>query len=373
MSAKTSLSTLSLLIALLILASSLPAQSLGLSSGRSVLVGSHGDKSLVPGSCRACHRGMRMLIDGEESTCLSCHSSDQARTEMERRGLLGHTRNVLADMSVEVAKPYAHPVLNVKGVHRSYEALPEESPNVPRHSECVDCHKAHVLTKEKPFRGFAGRRVGNFIAQIEEEYELCYRCHAESANLPVGSTNKSVEFDKSNPSFHPVEGEGRSSYVISLIEPYVARAKKKDEISQIMCSDCHGNDDPDGPSGPHGSIYEGILKDRYEMEDGLDETVFTYALCYRCHDRNSILANESFRYHSLHILGSGDALNPGTSCFTCHDAHGSTENPYLIRFNPEVVFPTVDEILEYKAEGVETRRGSCSLVCHEVEHNPKSY
>jgi len=348
--------------------------SVALAKETGVLTGIHGKKSVVPGSCRACHRGMRMFLSGEEAPCLACHGDDDDRREMERRDLLKRTGGViLEDIGAELAKPFAHPVLSVKGVHRSYEALPEEAVNVPRHAECVDCHRPHVLDVGKPFRGISGRRVGNFVTEISEEYELCFRCHSTSANLSSTSTDKALEFGLSNPSYHPLLGEGRNSMVVSLVEPYVARATKSGEISRIICSDCHGSNDPDGPRGPHGSIYEGLLKNLYEMGDEVDETEVAYALCYRCHDRDSILANESFPYHASHIRGNPNTENPGTSCFTCHDAHGSTVYPYLIRFNSDVVSENVDGKLEYRMEGAYSRQGACSLNCHGVEHSDSKY
>jgi cytochrome c553 len=265
-------------------------------------------------------------------------------------------------------KPYNHPVLTVQGAHRKNEALPEEIVNAVRHSECVDCHDPHLTEKKNPYRGLKGKRVGNFIADVEYEYELCYRCHAESANLPGTSSNKHEEFMTTNPSFHPVEGEGKNTLVISLKEPYVAQKKKPNEISIISCRDCHGSDDPDAPKGPHGSNYPGLLVLNYEMDDDRQESDYAYALCYKCHERSSILSDESFPYHSLHIqgrLGQG-----GTSCFTCHDAHGSSQYPNLMRFNDEVVFENSDGKLKFEAQGYSTRHGSCFLSCHDVEHNP---
>ncbi|BCR05771.1 c-type cytochrome [Desulfuromonas versatilis] len=339
-----------------------------------VLQGAHGDKELLPGSCRACHRGMAMKISGEENVCLDCHGDTARRQEMERRGMLKNaSRLELANIHTDLRKAYAHPVLTTSGVHRQRETLPEEQVNAARHAECVDCHQPHVLDIGKPFRGISGKRVGNFIADIDKEYELCYRCHSSSANLPASSTNKHAEFKATNPSFHPVEAEGRNKYVISLKSPYVAEAEKPGDVSMISCSDCHGSDDPDGPRGPHGSRYRGLLNVNYEMTDGRPESEYAYGLCYKCHDRSSILGNESFPYHALHIEGRSAANLEGTSCFTCHDAHGSSRYQYLIRFNEEVVKANSADKLEFKAQGVASRHGSCLLTCHGVEHNPKSY
>ncbi|TYO98733.1 doubled CXXCH motif protein [Geothermobacter ehrlichii] len=336
--------------------------------GRTVLDGAHGDRQLLPRTCRACHRGMAMAIRGEEEVCYACHGSQDERDKMRRAGLLGDGAR-LDNIAREFRKPYRHPVEKSRGVHHPQERLPEEQVNAARHVECVDCHHPHQVDRDQPFRGMVGKRVGNFQGAIENEYELCYRCHAESANLPIGSTNKHAEFKQTNRSYHPVEAEGRNLYVISLLPPYNERKENPGDVTRMTCSDCHGSDDASGPQGPHGSNYAGLLRLNYDTSDERPESRYAYELCYRCHDRTSILSNESFPYHALHIRG-----NPaGTSCHTCHDAHGSSKYQYLIRFNEEVVSPTADGKLEFKATGIGTRHGSCLLNCHGVEHNPMSY
>ncbi len=338
------------------------------------LPGLHGDKTILPKSCRACHRGMSMAINGEERTCLRCHGNSSERQQMEAGGYI--TRGVVRDykdIEVELRKPYSHPVLVTSGVHKQREVLPEELANAKRHAECIDCHEPHQLQKNAPFRGISKRGIGNFSADVNEEYELCYKCHAESANLPVDTTNKREEFRRTNPSFHPIEGEGANAYVISLKLPYAARKEQPGDVSTVSCSDCHGSDRDNGPRGPHGSLYRGLLVDNYEMESGRSENPRAYALCYRCHERDSILGNESFPYHAQHIQGNGTREFYGTSCFTCHDAHGSRTNQYLIRFNEEVVEPNMAGELKFRAQGVASRHGSCALSCHGVDHEPKSY
>jgi len=338
------------------------------------LTGLHGDESILPKSCRACHRGMNMSISGEEISCLRCHGSSSDRQQMIAGGYMTVSAGRdLENIEVELRKPYTHPVLDVSGVHQQREVLPEELVNAKRHSECVDCHEPHQLQKNDPYRGISKRGVGNFSADVTEEYELCYKCHADSANLPADSTNKRDEFRRSNPSFHPIEGEGANSYVISLKSPYKARKEQPGDVSTISCNDCHGSDSYNGPKGPHGSVYEGLLVDNYEMESGRSENQRAYALCYRCHERSSILGNESFPTHALHIQGNGTREFAGTSCFTCHDAHGSRTNQFLIRFNENIVEPNIAGDLQFKAVGVASRHGSCALSCHGVDHEPKSY
>ena len=293
---------------------------------------------------------------------------------MEAAGYLRMAGNVrLSDIETELRKPYSHPVLSVSGVHRQNEILPETQVNALRHAECVDCHDPHQADRDDPFRGISGKRVGNFMTEITQEYELCYKCHGESANLPPLSTNKKLEFRPINRSYHPIEAEGASAQVISLKEPYAARKERPGDISVIKCSDCHGSDNPAAPKGPHGSVFRGLLVNNYEMKDERPESPYAYALCYRCHERSSILSNESFPYHASHILGDRGTDRPGTSCFTCHDAHGSMGNPYLIRFNEDIVEPNQAGKLEFRARGVSARHGSCSLSCHGVDHDSKKY
>lgn len=315
-----------------------------------------------------------MIVDGEEGPCLACHGVSSVRQTMASKGFLGKSISAeLQDIEAELRKPFNHPVLLVRGVHQNSEILPEEVTNAKRHSECVDCHDPHLTEKAKPFRGIKGRRVINQISEIGSEYELCYKCHATSANLPVFATDKAAEFRKTNPSFHPVEGEGKLAFVVSLKEPYVARKERERDISTISCSDCHGSDASDGPKGPHGSNFRGLLRNNYDMDDARSESEYAYALCYNCHSRTSILANESFAYHSLHIEGNRSNGQAGTSCFTCHDAHGSTVNPYLLRFNEIIVRPNSEGKVEYKSEGVAARHGACSLTCHGSEHKSRAY
>lgn len=313
---------------------------------------------------------MSMSINGEEDSCLNCHGADTARAYMQNKGYLKQNSG-LVDIGAELRKPYRHPVLDIRNVHRQNEILPEDAISSPRHSECVDCHDPHQLTAEKPYAGIGGKRIINQVVEIEKEYELCYLCHSDSQNLPGNSTNKHAEFKTTNRSYHPVEGEGASEFVISLKEPYAARKERPGDISVISCSSCHGSDEPNGPKGPHGSNYEGLLKFNYETRDGMTESEFTYALCYECHERDSILGDESFPYHSLHVAGRN--RQGGTSCFSCHDAHGSIRYSSLIRFNEDVVEPLPSGKLEFRTVSANSRSGSCSLVCHGVTHDDFEY
>lgn len=318
----------------------------------------------LPVSCNSCHvkyvRGEPWATVGEEKFCYLCHGEETKQNKSKETGRLSSKVSSLLDISAEFNKLSRHPV-EIRGVHSRREILPETNTKIPRHSECQDCHEPHYsYPKIKIEKG--KKKPGNH-PDLENEYELCYKCHSYSANLPPGRTNKAIEFQPTNPSYHPVESEGKNLNLPSLLPPLKAGE------SIINCTDCHNNDNQNGPSGPHGSIYPPILIKNYVPADGYMENEFTYALCYECHSRKSILNNESFPYHSLHIV------EKKTSCYACHNSHGSPANPHLIEFRLDR-----SEADSFGRFGFVDRgevRGECYLKCHPadggIEHNPKTY
>lgn len=318
----------------------------------------HGNLSVMPARCASCHRGhgeknSPMLRFNEEELCFKCHGSQTERDRAVRDGIISggvNPKSVIDDFQ----KPYRHPV-ELNGKHRVGDVnSPEQM--LERHSECSDCHNPHMVGGFRRFSGSGMMEKEWTAAGVVFQFELCYKCHSSIANLPLSETDKRAEFNTANASFHPVEGEGRHTNLPSLTKEY-----------RIMkCTDCHGSDS--GSDAPHGSIYENILKKNYTKHDG-PESNEAYALCYSCHSRSSILANESFRFHRQHIVDNN------TSCYTCHDSHGSINNPMLIRFNKDPRFtrinPSGSGRLEFYRLG--NNKGGCYLNCHGVDHNPKEY
>lgn len=301
-------------------------------------VPTHLDKSKVKKGCSECHKGhgkagTPLLAQSKDDFCFGCHSSS------------GNAPDIYS----EVLKSSRHPVLDTGRYHMTGETLPERDPSRPRHVSCYDCHNIHKSEKGKPIeglRGYSGR--GAPLKHVKNEYELCYRCHSDSVNLSSDELNISFDFSVSNASYHPVETQGRSRFVPSL-------KKKMGPSSTITCSDCHGSDNQFGPQGPHGSIYEPILKFRYNRLPG-SESQDTYRLCYECHDRTSILSDASFKAHKLHIVYNQ------ASCAQCHDSHGSRLYSALIEFDMNNVFPNSTGELNYMSaiQG----RPRCFLSCH---------
>lgn len=342
-------------------------------SSAPAFAGDHLDRKNLPRGCATCHYKKNLHGGGGSESCIICHGNPQRRTNPLKMpvGAVVNTGG-LKNIESEFYKTFRHPTFDTPGLHKTNEILPEVDSKALRHADCVDCHHPHYATKENVFAGIKGKRVVNQVVAVSMEAEVCYRCHGDSVNLPGKYTNKRIEFSLNNPSFHPVEGEGKNSAVISLLRPYKEKKVLPTDVSIISCGDCHGNDDANGPKGPHGSRYRYILKDNFDASDNILEGSQVYALCYRCHSRTSILANESFKYHALHIQGKS-LTQYGTSCFTCHNSHGSADYKYLIQFNKSVVSPNSKGLLKFVEKGTAKFSGECYLTCHGVEHNPKSY
>lgn len=290
-------------------------------------------------------------------TCLACHSGQPG------------SPNIAADL----ARPYTHETFS-----------PVDPPDPQnRHAACTDCHEAHTMTSSV---ALAPNVPGNFgmidgvsasgspLQIARHEYEVCFKCHANNNPVPrrvarqAPSNNTRLQFDPSAISFHPVEVPGRNTFVPSLKPGW-------NESSLVRCADCHGSHTagPGAASGIHGSVHPGLLVANYSTADFTNESAHAYALCYSCHDRNSILNNESFPLHRQHIV------EQRTSCATCHDAHGiasiqgsPTRNSHLINFDTSVVRPLPGTgRMEFIDRGVLS--GTCYLSCHGVNHAPAEY
>ena len=321
-------------------------------------------------ACENCHNphnagGAARLLNysAEETNCMVCHSGTVASS----------TKNIQTQLN----KTYKHNVAGYSGIHDPTEANIAST----MHVECVDCHNPHatrVLSASAPnangyIEGVKGvSTTGAAVSAITYQYELCYRCHADSQNKPSSPTTRQIaqnnvrlEFDPANPSYHPIETAGKNLNVPSLITPWTTSSK-------MYCTDCHASDGTGSPKGPHGSTIAQILVDQYNRVDNTSETSTLYALCYKCHSRTSILANNSFKEHSRHISGTK------TPCNTCHDPHGisssqgdGTKNSNLINFNTSNCFPAKSGKLYFEDLGLYT--GRCYVKCHNHQHDPSSY
>jgi len=331
-------------------------------------------------------------------TSAGCHSSQpppaHAAAATASAGTGGAVRTGMADIGRQVLKVSAHhepPGLTPMVARRPGTAASSGIRSV----NCVDCHNPHVasdLTAQAPYASGLVRSVSGVDRNAAElttatyEYELCFKCHADNtpdmAYVPrvLSETNKRLDFDTSNPSYHPVLGIGRNLNIPSIpssLEPTLSPA------AIIYCTTCHA-DDEGGSRGPHGSSFVPILKERYETADGTPESYDNYALCYRCHDRSSILSDASFaRTLTPQGLRGGHSghLAAGAACATCHDPHGvydaagptgTDAHTHLINFAIGIVLPkTGGDYPVFVDTG--TFSGRCTLVCHGVAHDNATY
>ncbi|MCP4246605.1 MAG: hypothetical protein GY778_06115 [bacterium] len=323
------------------------------------------------------HRERLLRHRRDEDNCLNCHSGRVSRF------------NILSDMR----KRSGH---NARKYDRIHDAA-EDPFMVSAHVECVDCHNPHAVTGdavprvlklatpgpktiEPEMRFVSGRSAtGRTLERARVEYEVCLKCHSEGRTGPrlretvtrsVSTTNVRREFDTTNASYHPVYGPGRNRDVPSLASPLTAN-------STVGCLDCHDSDNArsrggSGPNGPHGSIHKPLLAERYTIRDESTESAANYALCYRCHERSSILGNESFPLHRRHIV------DQRTPCSVCHDAHGvppsarGGDHTHLINFDTSAVRPSdFSRKIEFRDTG--RLRGNCTLRCHNFNHENIAY
>lgn len=327
--------------------------------------------TVAENGCENCHNphtagGKPGLMNylAEESNCLNCHNGHVAST------------NILS----QATKPYIH---NVYGYNMDHDPA-EDALVSSMHVECEDCHNPHAVYNASA----AAPAVNGYLAGVKGinqsgspvnpalyQYEVCYRCHADSPGKPASKTTRQIEqnnvrleFDLGNPSFHPVAGAGVNPNSPSLISPGYS------ESSVIYCTDCHASDGASSPAGPHGSIYPSIMKMRYETADYTVESPSAYELCYSCHDRASILGNNSFDDHKKHIE------EENTPCNACHDPHGisssqgnNINNTHLINFDTDIVSPESGIAGRLKFEDLGEFRGRCYLRCHGQNHPGWSY
>ncbi len=312
----------------------------------------HMDPSRVPGSCIACHVGhgvsaSPMLPEPVDAVCLRCHGTLGDRNRMIRAELLAGDA-APPSLSLVLAQPYTHPL-----------DPSASSADAAATASCTSCHAPHRGSQgagDQP----AGTPKRSPRNPNRFEYELCEGCHGSAGATTRSVTDISRLFYPGNPSYHPVEAPaaGNSPSVIESLEG-----------GQINCTDCHGNADPAGPRGPHGSPVQYILRRGYLTTDG-PESEEAYALCYACHDRGKVLQSAAFPEHGEHIE------KVGTSCATCHNPHGSVINRALIRFGEETIISGVAPSpstgrLAFESTGPGS--GACYLICHGRDHGPATY
>jgi len=341
------------------------------------------------GLCRSCHQISTTTIAGH-AQCVSCHRTHTAPSgPFLLQGDRVTTTCLRCHDGSHMGAPNIAPDLQKFSVHDTNSPVDPPNP-IPSEVNCADCHNPHTMqtgTAAAPdihpvFGDVPGISAsGAPIAKATTEYEVCFKCHGDQSAFTtswvprvITQTNTRLEFSQTSASYHPVEGPGRNADVPSLIPGLTTS-------TVIYCSDCHGSDTSmkaggAGPDGVHGSDNEPLLIARYDSTDFTNESLASFALCYRCHERDGqggILRDESFKEHRKHVQGEN------APCSVCHDPHGIsslqgtvTNNSHLINFDTSIVFPDPKTGL-LKFEDLGRFSGQCFLSCHGEDHSPKSY
>lgn len=316
----------------------------------------HLDPGRVRAGCPACHTGhgasrSPMLGEPQVTLCLRCHGSRGDADSEARRGVLAPAASPPL-LGTALAQPWTHPLTRDAFSSEEVGAI-----------TCTSCHAPHRGVSTglgATATAAAGVQRVSPRDPTQLEYQLCEGCHGSAGSATQSLLDMSRLLSPANRSFHPVEG------VAAERSPSLLPGLSGKEIN---CTDCHGNSDAQGPRGPHGSAFPGLLRFNFTASDGTPESVATYTLCYACHDRKAVLAGASFPEHRMHIV------EEQASCATCHNSHGSVGNRALIRFGEETTLAGVTPAASGKLAFVSTGPGSgqCYLTCHGANHDPLGY
>jgi predicted CXXCH cytochrome family protein len=357
-------------------------------------------------ACSSCHGAHNNPVAPrnekglEEAACSPCHSGTNVTP-------------ALLNITAEFTKTYAHPTMTVSGAHDPAESLPV---NTTRHAECADCHNPHTAyaqtgtalppTIQASMSGVSGYDTTGPQKPASKEYQVCYKCHADSTNKPLTSTygrtasrypigplptgnivtpmppdQYNVRLKFLSTISHNVAGSSVPTTTVASLLPYMLDVNNASILtrpltrtSQIYCTDCHNNNQArssngTGPNGPHGSTFPHLLALNLSQDSaGGGGGTTAYNLCVRCHSLTT-LRNESV--HNDHVGGDGN-----TGCTTCHDPHGvigGNAVSNLAMMNLDTAVATKASGATYYGFYYSGGRIGCYLTCHGENHNPHSY
>ncbi|MCD4751316.1 MAG: cytochrome c3 family protein, partial [Thermoanaerobaculales bacterium] len=308
--------------------------------------------------------------------CYTCHGNPTTGVDLSGK-----------DLVTAVAKTSNHPVES-DSVH---DTLAEKEATfndgtfsgANRHVSCLDCHGPHEAQPglhTAGTAGFAGALAGATGIGVtalpaewtafgagdlttnpgaaSAEYQICFKCHspfAYDSSPPTGETDQALEFNVNNDSYHWIMTDQTATqapdWATANTTPRTDNTSRymafttgspwaKD--SPMVCSDCHGNDDPAGVQGPHGSANASLLSKPWSASSGISTPD---GLCFDCHDFQTY-AGESGSFGqtgfasgrgSKNLHGSHSARYPSDStepfrCAWCHSAvpHGWNRKALVI-------------------------------------------
>lgn len=360
-------------------------------------------------NCAACHKGHKGTMGGNlakptrpgrgggDQLCLACHEGLNAIPTADGAPKLpawsgqgsGHLKNRFGSGRAET---YSRSVRS-------------RTRNLRLAQDCSGCHDPHGKERGR-LRATAFDARGQLLDRRPVSVaEVCFGCHAgpEAAPLPSGNPDVGSLFAKGAASSHAIGSTAAG-------RPELPSLRTSAFQGGLDCGSCHDNPDPAGPRGPHVSPNTSLLKASFGREKDLARLGDRVNdLCFLCHDRQSIISNQSFPFHAQHLSGftnsgsgstrrrasgfseaagvlgirspkdfgpgRGGAYMPGygeiTVCATCHVSHGSIRQAALIEFDRSVVTASSVGAASFQRAGL--GHGTCTLTCHGYDHVQTRY
>lgn len=271
--------------------------------------------------------------------------------------------------------------------------------------ECSGCHDPHGKERGR-LRTTAFDARGQVLDRRAQSLaDICFGCHAGPEAAPLANANSDLgQF------FARGVASGHGIGATAAGRPELPSLRTSAFQGRLDCGSCHDNPDPTGARGPHLSSHASLLKAAFGREKDLPRLgERANDLCYLCHDRQSIAANQSFAFHNQHLTGftqsgsgasrkkgpglseasamlgirtpqdlrpgRGGAYLPGfgepTACATCHASHGSIRQAALIEFDRSVVTASTAGSITFQRSGL--GHGTCTLTCHGYDHVQTRY
>lgn len=302
------------------------------------------------GSCNICHdsvtRGMSIqhgpVAAGECLICHAPHQSDHKGLLVDNRPALCMGCHVDVDIAMENAISTHEPVAKeCAGCHNPHGGntpffLPSEGSDL-----CMSCH-AQFIEEAK---------TADYPHAAMAEGKGCRNCHAPHASDQIGLLSTDTEDLCLSCHSETIE---RDAGDIDNIAEQLANAKfLHGPVRDNNCVACHQ---------AHGSDFASILNREFPRDFYAPYEEGAYDLCFECHDRTVILAEESdatqFRngMRNLHFVHVN--REKGRTCRACHAEHAS-QQPHHIR--SEVPFGRWMMKINYtKTEN----GGTCETGCH---------
>lgn len=271
-------------------------------------------------------------------------------------------------------------------------------------AQCSGCHDSHAKDRPAYLAGQAFDAFGKPTkVRATSVAQVCFTCHAgpEAVRTLKQQGDLGILFRPEAASSHRPGAQAAMRQDLPSLRPGLFKGS-------LDCTSCHDNPKATSARGPHGSPYPHLLKAAFGRESEV-ASVGSHGndLCFTCHDRISIMGNQSFPWHAQHIggftpetqvvskasrtaagprflspqapgrmspwagLAASAGLGKPAACATCHNSHGSARWPALLDFDPAVVSRASLGVLDYQRMGL--GHGSCTLSCHGHDHLQTRY